>query len=197
MGFIKDLIAKYLPQILAAAQQKAVEEVQQPVAPVQVQIEAEPKSSVPPLTKDQLLMGRDKQYASEYTKEISDNLDKTLVILNKIQAAYGKPFKINSGWRPAAVNASTPGAAAHSKHQIGLAADVSCLDGHLWEWVLQNLHLMQELDIFMEDRRYTPTWVHFGVGKPLSGNRIFVPSANKAPAPDNWDGKYDHKYDQK
>lgn len=148
------------------------------------------------IAKSELLMGRDTEYASEYTQEISDNLDKLLIPLNQIRTAYNIPMIVNSGWRPAEINAATPGAAAHSKHMIGLACDIKDNDSSLWAWVLNNLTLMQQLGIFMEDKRYTPGWVHFQLGAPGSGKRIFIPSAAPAPAPDAWDGNYDHSYDQ-
>lgn len=147
------------------------------------------------ISKEELLKGRDQEYASDYTQEISDNLDKLLIPLNQIRDAYGKPMTVNSGWRPPSINASTPGAAAHSKHMEGLAADISDPDGSLWTWVLENLQLMKDLNIFMEDKRYCPGWVHFGMGPPASGKRIFIPSSARAPAPDIWDGEYDHSFD--
>lgn len=148
------------------------------------------------ISKDELLNGRDKQYASDYTQEISDNLDRLLIPMNEIRTAWGQPMTVNSGWRPPSINASTPGAAKHSKHMIGLAVDISDTDGSLWTWVLQNLDLMQKLGIYHEDRRYSPSWVHFQFGAPNSGKRIFIPSAAPAKDPDNWDGQYDSKYDQ-
>jgi hypothetical protein len=147
------------------------------------------------ISKEELLKGRDQEFASDYTQEISDNLDKLLIPLNKIRDAYGIPMTVNSGWRPPSINAGTPGAATHSKHMLGLAADIADVDGSLWAWVLENLQLMKDLGIYMEDRRYTPTWTHFGYGPPASGHRIFVPSAERAPAPDAWDGNYDHSFD--
>lgn len=147
------------------------------------------------ISKDELLMGRDKSYASDYTQEISDNLDRLLVPLNIIRQKWGKPMRVNSGWRPASVNASTSGAAKRSKHTMGLAADISDPDGQLMNWVLANLDLMQKLDIYVEDFRWTPNWVHFGLGAPGSGKRIFIPNANRPLAPDRWDGKYDSQYD--
>ena len=147
------------------------------------------------ISKDELLKGRDLQYASDYTQEISDNLDRFLILLNQIRAAYGKPMIVNSGWRPLSINASTPGAAAHSKHMLGLAADIADPNGDVRRWVLENLQLMKDLDIFIEDFRWTPGWVHFGLGRPASGKRIFVPNANRAQAPDAWDGQYDSSFD--
>jgi len=147
------------------------------------------------ISKKELLMGRDVQYASDYTQEISDNLDRLLIPINKIREAWNIPMTVNSGWRPPSINASTPGAAPGSKHMLGLAVDISDTDGSLWAWVLQNLQLMSDLGIYLEDRRWTKTWVHFQLGQPKSGHRIFVPSASPALAPDAWDGEYDHSFD--
>ena len=147
------------------------------------------------ISKEELLKGRDTEYASDYTQEISDNLDKLLIPMNQIRNEWGQPMIVDSGWRPPSINAATPGAAAHSKHMIGLAVDIADPDGKLMEWVLANLSLMKELDIYFEDFRYTPSWVHFQLGAPASGHRIFVPSSAPAGAPDRWDGEYDHSMD--
>jgi len=149
------------------------------------------------ITKAELLMGRDKTHADEYTQEISDNLDILLEKINKIRAAYGKPMTVNSGWRPAGINAATPGAAKMSKHCLGLAVDIADYSGELFAWCLDNLQLLQDLDLYLEDKRWTKTWTHLGIGAPKSGKRIFVPSADRASDPDAWDGKYDSKYDEK
>lgn len=151
---------------------------------------------IEPITKDDLLMGRDKEYASEYTAEISTNLDKLLPIINKIQQAYGKKFTINSGWRPPSINENTPGAAPASKHTLGLAVDVADADGQVMHWTLSNLGLMKELGVHMEDWRWTPTWNHYQIVPPKSGHRIFIPSTATALAPDRWIGKYPSEYDQ-
>lgn len=148
------------------------------------------------ITKDEMLKGRDLQYPDQYTQQISDNIDKFLSIFNQVRAAYGKPMTVNSGWRPPAINEATSNAAKGSNHLWGLAADIADPDGSLWKWVLFNLDLMQKLGLYMEDKRYTPTWVHFQCVKPGSGHRIYIPSAAPAPAPDIWDGNYDRsKYD--
>jgi hypothetical protein len=147
-----------------------------------------------PISKDELLKGRDKTYASDYTREVSDNLDKLLIPLNKIRDAYGEPMICNSGWRPASLNATVPGAASHSHHVLGLAADFSDIDGKLMTWVLKNLDMMQQLGIYMEDFSWTPTWCHLQLGAPASRKRIFVPNSNPPLAPDRWNGQYDAKF---
>lgn len=147
------------------------------------------------ITKDELLMGRDKQFPDDYTQEISDNLDKLLIAINEVRKAYGQPMIVNSGWRPKNINESTPNAAKGSKHLNGLAVDIRDITGNLWSWCLLNLELLQSYDVYLEDRRYTPTWVHFQIVAPLSGKRIFVPSSNPPAAPEKWTGIYDKKFD--
>ena len=141
-------------------------------------------------------MGRNKQFPQYYTKEVDANLNVLLEKINIVRAKYGKPMIVSSGWRSPEVNAATPGAAKASKHMSGLAVDIYDKDCELWKWVLQNLDLMQELGLYLEDKRFTPNWVHFEVGAPASGKRIFKPSTAAAPAPKLWDGKYDPKFDK-
>lgn len=148
------------------------------------------------ISKQELLMGRDLQFPQEYTDVISYNLDKLLEVMNKVRTVYNQPMIVNSGWRPSSINSSTPGAAKNSAHCIGLAVDISDPNGILWKWVLENLQLMKDLGIYLEDKRWTASWVHFGLVKPASGHRIFVPNASRPLAPGAWDGNYDHdKYD--
>lgn len=146
------------------------------------------------ISKDEILMGRDKKYPKEYTKEISDNVDKLLEIMNKVRKAYNKPMIIASGWRPAEINEGTSNAAKSSNHLKGLAVDIKDTDGSLWKWVLLNLNLMKDLGIYLEDKRWTPTWVHFQIVPPKSKKRIYIPSTAPAKADDIWNGKYDSKY---
>lgn len=148
------------------------------------------------ISKSDLLKGRDQQYPADYTQEVSDNLDKLLTVIQKIEAVWGSPFVVTSGWRPAELNGLVSGAAPHSKHIEGLAADISDATGALWVWVMNNLELMKEFGAFMEDKRWTPSWVHFQIVPPASGHRVFIPSVNRATAPTAWNGVYDHSYDE-
>ena len=144
-----------------------------------------------PVTKAEVLMGRDKQYPAEYTKEVSDNLDRLLPPVNSVRSSYGKPMAVASGWRPDAVNEKTANAAKKSNHRLGLAVDFRDADGALWAWCAANLALLASLGIYLEDKRWTPTWVHMQVVPPASRRRIYVPSSAPAPAPKAWDGAYD------
>lgn len=184
----QDTITKIIKAVLSFLGKSGAAEVAKPVEPVQVVI------SVDPLTKEDLLMGRDKTYPADYTQEISDNLDKLLIIVNKIQQAYGTKFSIDSGWRSPAINAGTPGAATNSTHMRGLAVDVADHDGSIMKWTLANLQLMKDLGVHMESWEWTPTWTHFQIVPPHSGNRIYIPSTNPPIAPGRWIGHYDAKF---
>ena len=148
------------------------------------------------ISKDELLQGRDETFKDEYTQQISDNLDDLLEAMNKVRAAYGKPMKVTSGWRPASINGMVKGAAPKSNHMVGLACDIFDGNGDLMRWVLNNLKMMSDLGLYLEDFRWTPNWVHFQCVPPKSRKRIFVPSEALALAPTKWDGHYDTKWDK-
>lgn len=148
------------------------------------------------ITKREMLRNFDQLYSSEYTKEVSGNLDRVLEKINIVRKNYGEPMVVNSGWRPLEYNRKVPGAALKSKHIKGLAIDISDKDNKLWDWCMANLDLLQHLGLYLEDRRYTPTWVHFQIEPPGSGKRVFVPYASAPPYPHLWDNEYDRaKYD--
>lgn len=146
------------------------------------------------ISKEELTMGRDKQYATSYTKQVDANLEVLLVKINVIRSKYGKPMTVTSGWRPAEVNSATPNAAKASKHISGLAVDILDADHKLFKWCLQNLQIIQELGLYLEDKNYTKIWTHFQIGAPKSGSRIFKPGTEISC--DAWDGMYDKKYDK-
>jgi len=155
------------------------------------------------ITKDELLMGRDKTFADEYNDDISQKLEMLLIPLNKLRAAYGKPMKVNSGWRPPTVNQGTPNAAKGSLHLQGLACDFADPDGAIFNFCLANLQLMKDLGLYLEDPRWCCAkggkgrWTHIQLGQPRSGKRIFVPSSALPFEPKLFNGVYDSKYDSK
>lgn len=125
------------------------------------------------ITRDEILMGRDKQYPLDGTLQV--NLEKLLKAVNKFRAVYGKPLKVTSGYRPAAVNATVKGAAKKSNHMLCLAVDFADSDGKLAEYCLKNLKLLEEFGIWLEDPAFTKGWVHMQVVPPRSGSRVFKP----------------------
>lgn len=128
-------------------------------------------------------MGRDSAYPNELTPEIINNAKTTVTKVNLLLEKYfaanpnAKPIKVNSGWRPAAVNAATPGAATRSKHMLGQAIDIGDVDGALDEWCFtaEGTTALAEIGLWMEHKSATPRWAHFQIVPPRSGNRFFRP----------------------
>lgn len=152
------------------------------------------------ISRKDYLMGRDVQYASDFTEAMSDNVDELLEAVNEFLADWKGPTQVNSGWRPATINNMTPHASKTSKHLECLAIDLNDTDGSLWQYVLDNLSTATTLNIYLEDVRYTRTkrgnWVHLQLGGPKSRKRIFVPSTSPPDSPSFWNGKYDTKFDK-
>lgn len=149
------------------------------------------------ISKSEILMGRDKLYPNDYTKEVSDNIDKILIPLNVVRQRYGKPMYVSSGWRPLAINSTLSNAGKKSNHILGLAVDFKDPDGKLRDWVIEHLEWLAGLGFYFEDFNYTKGWVHFQIVSPGSGNRIYIPSAKPAPWPGQWNGKYNKELDYK
>lgn len=129
--------------------------------------------------------GRDKEYAEELTDDIRRNAAITLEKVNELLERSG--FKsidvLNSGWRPGAINEATRNAATGSKHLTGQAADIPDSGHVLAGWCVDNLDVMEEIGLWIEDPRYTPTWLHVQTVAPKSGRRIFIPKLGPAPDP--------------
>lgn len=140
-------------------------------------------------------MGREVQYPLD--KDQEKNLSILLERINKVRTKYGKPMTVTSGYRPAAINAGVAGAAKKSSHTLCMAVDIKDTDGSFRKWVLENLQLFKDLDLYLEDFRWTKTWVHIQTRK--ASKRIFIPYAdqvkNPMTAPKSWSGSYDSKFD--
>lgn len=112
-------------------------------------------------------------------QQIDTNLNVLLSRLNELRMAYGKPFTITSGLRSTAQQNALIEAgksnAVRSKHLIGAAADVLDSDGALKRWVHENEVKLERAGLWCEAFAYTPTWVHFQIFPPVSGNRFFIP----------------------
>lgn len=147
------------------------------------------------IKKEEILKNRHIKYASSYTPEISDNIDKILIPLNILRKRYGKPMDVSSGWRPPAVNDATSNAATKSNHLKGLAVDFKDSDGKLRDWVVEHLEWLAGLGFYFEDFRWTPGWVHLQIVPPNSKRRVYIPSAKPAPHPLAWSGQYDRSLD--
>lgn len=80
-----------------------------------------------------------------------------------------------SGWRPPAVNASTPGAARRSTHLTGEGSDKHDPHGQLDRWCIENQDKLAEFGLWLEHPNYTKLWNHTQTIPPRSKKRVFIP----------------------
>jgi len=131
----------------------------------------------------------------QLSTEQSNNLQLLLTRVNKLLAGYEVPVIVSSGYRSPALNASTAGAALKSYHLQCAAVDIADADAKFWAYCAQHLAKCKQLGLWLEDKRWTPTWVHLQIYAPKSGKRIFVPSSSPAPAPTLFSGAYNANHD--
>lgn len=113
------------------------------------------------------------------TTEIESNLAVLLERMNRVRGYYNVPMVVTSGLRSEELQSllisEGKSNATRSKHLYGQACDIEDIDGKLWSWCTKNLVLLEEVGLWLEDKKYTPTWVHFQIVPPGSGHRIFIP----------------------
>jgi len=134
-------------------------------------------------------MGRDVKYAASLTAEIKRNGPETVRRVNLLLQLYKEDTgrdvdKVSSGWRPPAVNDETSNAALTSNHLLAAAVDVVDELRQFAAWCVLNPSKLAACGLWVEDPRWTPTWVHLQIVPPRSGKRIYIPSTapQKAPA---------------
>lgn len=120
-------------------------------------------------------MGRDEKYASELDETKRANAASVVVRVNLLLAAFGEDRTVNSGFRPAEVNAATPGSAKLSKHMTCQACDLEDHEGDLDEWAIEHPEVLEKIGLWQEHPASTKGWAHFQIVPPKSGNRVFYP----------------------
>ena len=131
-------------------------------------------------------MGRDVTHADELTAEINVNAQITVAKANELLARAGRNDinTVHSGWRPRSVNDATSNAGALSKHLSAEAVDLPDADRTLCEWAVDNLDIVKDIGLWMEDPRWTPTWLHVQTVPPKSGKIVYIPSSKPPLDPD-------------
>lgn len=119
--------------------------------------------------------GRDAQFPEELTDELRTNAASTVDRVNQLLEAFGEDRKVNSGWRPAVVNAAIPHAAKKSKHMTCQACDLSDPNGSLDAWCMNNLDALEHIGLWLEHPDSTPSWTHVQIVPPNSAKRVFKP----------------------
>lgn len=109
--------------------------------------------------------------------------------VDRLLLSFGHKRIVTSGFRPAHVNAATPGAAEHSLHIVGAAVDLEDDDRELALFCGYDLNWFKTFGLWMENPRWTRkkngskwnAWVHLQLIPPPSGSRVFVPNNNPPP----------------
>lgn len=135
---------------------------------------------------------------ADITPEIVENSGLLLAAVNEVYAlayADGCELPVNpttgsgisgrrhGGFRP---RDSLVGA-DNSLHKDALAVDRYDPLRQLASWCLGHPHELMSRGLYMEDPRWTPTWVHLQLRPPRSGRLVYIPSSGPAlaaaPAP--------------
>lgn len=152
------------------------------------------------ITMDEYLQGREKDnpLSDEQKINAAETIKRTNLLLDK----FSQKRHVNSGYRPAALNAAIGGAKG-SKHMSCQAIDLEDNDGKLKDFIIMNLELCQKIGLWFENPSWTHTedgegsWMHMQTCPPASGKRFFIPNSNAPLNSKIWSGNYDHKYDSK
>lgn len=126
------------------------------------------------------------------TPELIYNAENLVNRVNLLESYYfhenrdAPRLLLASGRRLPEVNARTPGASPNSWHVQCAAIDRGEARSvrPFARWCVANLHLLADLDLYMEDPRCTigqwTSWVHLQIFPPKSGVRVFIPTADWA-----------------
>lgn len=97
-------------------------------------------------------------------------------LCRKINALGYQPPKVASSClRSIADQKRINPTAMGSSHLYGAAVDISDPKGELKAWITKNSQLLTYNGLWMEDPKYTKTWVHLQIYTPKSMNRFFIP----------------------
>ncbi len=140
------------------------------------------------ITLSDYLMGRREQYPLSYSPAIEREALRTIDLVNQVlnaAQAAGVTLErnprtgslVSSGWRPPAINESTPGAAVRSLHMMGQAIDLFDPDGDLDDWLMSDAGqtVLAQVGMWLEHPAATKGWAHLQTLPPRSGRRVFYP----------------------
>lgn len=79
--------------------------------------------------------------------------------------------EVYGGFRPQ----DCPIGAHRSSHKMGLAVDRYDPLGEIDKWCMEHQNRLNFYGIYIEHPSKTPTWSHWTIKSPKSGNRVFMP----------------------
>lgn len=130
------------------------------------------KESKSMISMAELLQGRAK--FEDLPDELQKNGNDLLIKLNKFRAEYGIPMVVSSGYRRPEDNAAANGAKG-SAHMSLQAGDFKDADGKIKDFIAKDPAILDRCDLYMEDPKWTSTWVHLQNRPTKSGKRVFIP----------------------
>jgi hypothetical protein len=134
------------------------------------------------------LMGR--AVMNELSPTQIANINTLIPKVNELLERFGEYRKVNSGLRTMAdhtriykeINAKRKAQGLPEKpvpmgshHLSGAAIDLEDRDDKLKKWILNNVSVLDELDIYCESFSHTDTWVHIQCISPKTKKRFFIP----------------------
>lgn len=94
------------------------------------------------------------------TKAIIDNLQYGVdMVLDPLRRLYGKPIRINSGFRCEQLN-KLVGGVPNSWHQLGNAADIHIFSAEEAKILFSNLQKLPSVDTVLFEHSKTAQWLH-------------------------------------
>ena len=106
------------------------------------------------------LQDKNRHEAQAFIKPLTELAE----LLEVIRTHFGKPLKVNSGFRGLSVNTSTPGSSKTSQHMKGEAADIEMPgvdDAELHRWIVKESGLKYGQCIL--ERPPGRSWVHVSI----------------------------------
>ena len=106
-------------------------------------------------------------------EHLRENMEEVLEIMDVLREEWGKPLKVNSGYRSVEHNKKI-GGSPKSSHCFAQAIDIADPQNEFYDWIVANKK-HEELDFYMEDKSATKTWCHITTRAQASKNIIFKP----------------------
>lgn len=109
------------------------------------------------------------------TQEQLTNMEHLANCITQLENMYGEPFQVTSGLRTVQMQEKINPNRMGSAHLTGQAVDVLDLEKDVWRWLMSNIKIIKQFKLYLEDRTFTPVWVHIQTRPTNSGNIIFIP----------------------
>lgn len=123
--------------------------------------------------RELLNAGSHKWKESEVDTVTLRNLEDLCLKINSL--GYQPPMKASSCLRSLADQKRINPKAMGSSHLYGCAVDIADPKNQMANWLMKKTELLMYNGLWMEDPKYTKTWVHLQTYAPKSMKRVFVP----------------------